>query len=153
MYQVSYSAGNRTYKYSLKLPVTAISFFEPLTCDKEAYLARWKAMADEKLAVQQVFASGKVIDAATMEYIRSFLVPQGMRAGLVEGIDTEKTVTGIASFVTGTVMPNNPSTTISVGALFRLEADFGSGKYRVTVRAKHPYIATALKTFIVEQLS
>lgn len=151
---VSYSAGGRSYSYSLRLPVTAVSFLEPMTCDKDGYLARWKAMSAENLTAQQVFSSGKPIDSTMMTYIRTVLLPEGMKTGLVEGMDaSEKTVTGIASFVTGTAMPNNPSTTVSVGALFRLEADFATGKFRVTVRAKHPDIAVALKTFIVEQLS
>lgn len=84
-----------------------------------------------------------------MHHIRTVIVPS-MKLGLAADLDNEKTVTGCSSFLTGTLGADGK--TVAVGVMMRLEGDPGQNKFRITVRAKHPAVAQALRGFIVEQL-
>jgi len=147
---ISFSLDRRQYNYSLKLPISAASFFEAISTNKETYMARWKALESEKGEQQEVFSASKPIDSNTLAFIRQQLVP-ALKLGLAEGLDNENTVTGCSSFRTGTPGPDgNP---IAVGGMIRIEADTKGNRFRVTVRAKHPTIALALKEAYKIQLA
>ncbi|KAJ1397739.1 hypothetical protein B484DRAFT_458636 [Ochromonadaceae sp. CCMP2298] len=73
-----------------------------------------------------------------MSHVRISLVA-ALKIGLAEGLDNEKTVTGSASFLTGTMGADGKA--VSVGVMMRLEGDPGQNKFRVTARAKHPAVA------------
>ena len=113
-------------------------------------MARWKTLESEKGEQQEVFTASKPIDASTLAFIRQQLVP-ALKLGLAEGLDNENTVTGCSSFRTGTPGPDgNP---LAVGGMIRIEADAKGNRFRVTVRAKHPAIALALKEAYKIQLA
>lgn len=147
---VKFTVSGSPYGYTLLLPVTAPSFFESLPTDKATYMGRWKSLDGTDAEAQQVFSSAKPVDATLLTHIRTVLVPS-MRLGLAEGLDNERTVTGSASFLTGTVGPDGKP--ISVGVMMRLEGDPAQGKFRITARAKNALVAQAVKNFLVHQLS
>lgn len=139
---VCFSIDNSSYKYDLKLPVLPTSFCEPLQTDKETFMNRWKSISGEGLEVQEVFPSSKPVDATYIAFIRS-TVFAALHMGPAVGIDNETTVTGSASLRTGTMGADGA--TIAVGCLVRIEANASSNVFRVTVRAKHPILAQAVK--------
>lgn len=138
------------YHYCLPLPVSAPCFYEPLPTDKATYMARWKSIEGENTEAQQVFDSACAVDAGYIQqHIKSTLAT-AMKLGPAEGLDNERTLTGSASFLTGTMSGDGKA--VAVGVMMRLEVDPAQGKYRITVRSKHSAVAQSLKNFIVAQL-
>lgn len=134
------------------LPVTTTSFSEPMTCNKDTYMQRWRALEQDKIEEQEVVKAnmgGIAVDEGLVGMIRSKLFPK-LRIGVAEGLDTAMTVTGCLSFRTGTAGPDGQP--IAVGAMLRLEADGKSGMFRVTIRAKNAVVAKSLMTCIKNQL-
>ena len=148
---VSFSVGQRQYSYSMKLPLTASAFFEPVTLDKPDYMTRWKALEGGEQEQQEVFLAGIPISPNYVNAVRTKCIP-GLKLGLATGLDTDLTVTACCSFRTGTAAPDG-SGNISIGALMRIEGDSASNRFRITVRAKHPEIAKAIKNIVKSQLS
>lgn len=146
---VSFTVQGSTYRYPLTVPVTTLSFCEPLPCDKATYMQRWQAITGEGTEAQQVFSAARPVNPDALNYIRNVLVP-AMHLGLAEGLDNEKTVTGCLTFTTGTIGGDGKPAV--VGALMRLEGDPGQNKYRVTVRSKQGPIAQAIKEFMIAHL-
>eukprot|EP00597_Dinobryon_sp_UTEXLB2267_P004404 CAMPEP_0170077612 /NCGR_PEP_ID=MMETSP0019_2-20121128/14391_1 /TAXON_ID=98059 /ORGANISM="Dinobryon sp., Strain UTEXLB2267" /LENGTH=1040 /DNA_ID=CAMNT_0010290039 /DNA_START=81 /DNA_END=3203 /DNA_ORIENTATION=- len=134
-----------THRAALRLPISVCTFCEPLPCDQAAYMSRWRSIEGSGTEAQQVV--GCPVD---MAWLRGEMVA-GLGLGLAEGLDGPASVTGCASFTTGTLGPSGAP--VSVGVLMRLEADAAQGKCRVTVRAKNPVLAQAFKAFVVEALS
>ena len=60
----------------------------------------WLLLIKAGTEAQEIFSAN-----GTVEHIRSLLV-SGCGLGLAEGLDNDRTVTGCASFTTGTVGPN-----------------------------------------------
>ena len=107
----------------LQLPVTAASFMEPLTCNRDVYMQRWRALEQDKIEEQQTFKAGMggiSIDEAVISKMKTNLIPK-LNIGLAEGLDTAMTVTGCSSFRTGT--PGADGQPIAVGTMIRIEAD------------------------------
>lgn len=148
---VSFSVGQRRYSYPMKLPLTASAFFEPVTLDKADYMARWKALEGGEQEQQEVFLASIPITPNYVNAVRTKCIP-GLKLGIATGLDTDLTVTACCSFRTGTAAPDG-SGNISIGALMRIEGDVASNRFRITVRAKHPEIAKAIKNIVKSQLS
>ena len=106
-------------------------------------MARWKALENE---VQEVFSTSQSLDAAHLAQLRGSLVA-GLHIGIAAGLDaSEKTLTGCASFRTGTPVPGGAEgALVAIGAMFRLEADSAQGRYRITVRSKHIKASQAIR--------
>lgn len=144
--------GARTrYSYPLRLPVTATSFFEPIPLEKNDFMQRWKALEGEDKEVQEVFTSAQPVTPQLIQSIRTTIAPS-LHLGLGIGLDTDFTVTGCASFRTGTPNPEGGGN-ISVGTMMRLEGDAAGGRFRITIRSKHKSISLALKNVVKSQLS
>jgi hypothetical protein len=141
----------RRYNYPLRLPITASAFCDPVVLDKASYMPRWKALEGEDREVQEVFTSVRPINSQLVQHIRQTIVP-GLKLGLANGLDTELTVTACTSFRTGTPSPDGAGN-IAVGAMMRLEGDAAGNRFRITVRAKHPLIAAAIKNVLKAELS
>jgi hypothetical protein len=148
---ISFTAGHNRYSYPMKLPLTAAAFFEPVTLDKSNYMSRWKSLDGADQEQQEVFTSNIPISANYVNAVRTKCIP-GLKMGLATGLDNEFTVTACCSFRTGTPAPDG-SGNVSVGALMRLEGDAAGNRFRITVRAKHHEIATAIKNILKSQLS
>lgn len=138
------------FAYPLRLPITAACFFEPVVLDKANYMTRWKALEGEDREVQEVFQSSKPVTPQLMAFIREGCA-NALKFGPAQGLDTELTFTGCATFRTGTLAPDG-SGMISVGGMLRLEADAAQGRMRITARAKHGKVALAMKNVIKAQL-
>ncbi len=155
------------FAYPLRLPITAACFFEPVVLDKPNYMTRWKALEGERLLlfsflffifeflgedreVQEVFQSSKPVTPQLMAFIREGCA-SALKMGPAQGLDTELTFTGCATFRTGTMAPDG-SGMISVGGMLRLEADAAQGRMRITARAKHGKVALAMKNVLKAQL-
>lgn len=148
---VSFSVGQKRYSYPMKLPLTASAFFEPVILDKGNYMSRWKALEGGEQEQQEVFVSAIPISPNYVNAVRSKCIP-GLKFGIATGLDNDLTVTACCSFRTGTPAPDG-SGNISVGALMRIEGDAASNRFRITIRAKHPKIAVAIKNIVKSQLS
>lgn len=149
-FDVSFSVGQAPYKYPLKLPVVPSCFFEPIPTDKETYMARWKAISGEGLEVQEVFPSSKPVTPQLVQHLRINVVPN-LHIGIAAGLDNEYTITSCASFRTGTAGADGNM--IAIGVLMRLEGNAAQNCFRITVRAKHPMIAQAMKNIVKSLLS
>lgn len=114
-------------------------------------MSRWKSLDGAELEQQEVFVSHIPITPNYVNAVRMKCIP-GLKMGLATGLDTDLTVTACCSFRTGTAAPDG-SGNISVGALMRIEGDAASSRFRITVRAKHPKIAEAIKNIVKSQLS
>ena len=137
----------------LQLPVTVTSFMEPLACNRDVYMQRWRALEHDNTEQQQTFKAGMggiSIDEAVLSKIRTSLVPK-LNIGLAEGLDTAMTVTGCSSFRTGT--PGADGQPIAVGSMIRIEADKPSSMFRVTIRSKNATVAKGLMNAVMAQLS
>jgi len=87
-------------KYQLRLPVTSVSFFDPVPSDKDTYMSRWKLLDGSDL--QEIFTTSKTVDQAFVENIRSNVFPL-LHLGLADGLDAATpSATGSAAFKTGT---------------------------------------------------
>ena len=144
---ISFAAGGNRYLYALRLPIVAASFFEPIVVDKAMYMARWKALEGEE--AQEVFQPASTITPQLMAFLKTQCVP-GLHIGIATGLDGDTSVTGCCSFRTNRAGPDG--NLIAIGALMRLEADPSTNRFRITVRAKHPKIAQAIKNIIKGQL-
>lgn len=147
---LTFSIEYTNYSYEIPLPVTVGSFSVPLPSDKTTFMNRWKAITAENTEAQEVFLSGRPINPDLMNFIRGSFMPAISVAQVTE-LDNEKTFTGSTTFMTGTVGPEGKP--IAVGALLRLEGEPNHNKFRITVRATHPTVSLAIKSFIVSQLS
>lgn len=138
--EVSFYVQGSKKMYPLKLPVIAPKFFEPITVDKATFMQRWKALEGSEL--QDIFVTSKTVDPALLSWVRGTMFP-ALKIGTIEGIDNATSVTGSCTFRTGT--PGPDGALLQVGCLLRLEADVAGKRFRLTVRAKHALIATAVK--------
>ena len=143
---LTYSIHGITYEFPLKLPISPFSFCEPVSLDGPAYMSRWKLLEGEDRESQEVFQSGQSLSVDVVSHIKQSIFPS-LHIAIADGLDSDVTVTGCCSFRTGTMSPDG-SGMIVIGALMRLEADVNSGRYRITVRAKHGKVAVALKNTI-----
>lgn len=110
-------------------------------------MTRWKALEGEGRETQEVFtAVVKPLTPAVIAQVRS-KVFSAMHIGLAEGVDTDVTITGCATFRTGTMGPDG-TTPVVVGAMTRVEADVNGGRFRVTVRSAQPIVAAGMKNCI-----
>ena len=100
-FEVSFTvSGLSKMKYQLRLPVTSVSFFDPVPSDKDTYMQRWKLLDGSDL--QEIFATSKTVDQTFVENIRSNIFPL-LHLGLADGLDAATpSATGSAAFKTGT---------------------------------------------------
>lgn len=150
-FEVSFVIGTTAYRFDLRLPIAISSFFEPVPTDKTVYMTRWKGTENE---VQEVFSTTRTLDSSMFAHMRNSL-SAGLRVGVAAELDTsERTLTGSMSFRTGTPAPGGPEgALVTVGVLFRLEADVAQSRFRITVRSKHPKVSQALVAIFKAQLS
>jgi len=156
---VSGSTG-ATHAYSLRLPVVATGFMEPVALAAADFMARWNALAPAAGAdpfpkeQQVVFArsGGLAIDAAELARVRTTVLSAGLHLAPTSGLDDANPAalqaTAAGTFRTGSLGPNGQR--VSVGALVKLDA--AGSNYRLTVRAVHGKVALALKNVIKAQL-
>ena len=140
------------FSYNLLLPCTVASFAEPIIIEKADYMMRWKSLEGEGRETQEVFTCNPNLPASVelVGKIKSSLFP-ALHLGLAPGLDSETTATACCSIRTGTLAQDGV-TNVSVGAMVRLEADINGGRYRITVRAKHPSVAHALRDLVKAHL-
>ena len=151
IYDFVTSAG--AFSYNLPLPCSIASFAEPIVIEKADYMMRWKSLEGEGRETQEVFQSNPNLPASVelVGKIKSSLFP-ALHLGMASGLDSDTTATACCSVRTGTLAQDG-ITNISVGAMVRLEADVNGGRYRITVRAKHPSVAHALRELIKSHLA
>ena len=102
---------------------------------------------DKQCETQEVYSSKLTITPELVNTMRTKLYPK-LKIGIANELDTPTAITGCCTFRTGTKGPDgNP---IVVGALVRLEGDTSQNRFRITVRAKHPIIAQAIKNILMQ---
>lgn len=112
-------------------------------------MQRWKALEANKIEVTEIFQCNIDVDENLVNKMRTNLIPR-LRIGYAEGLDNALTLTGCASFKTGTTGPDG--NLIAQGVMLRIEADKEGNRFRVRVRAKHQMIAEATKDILKAQL-
>jgi hypothetical protein len=135
--------------YDLQLPLAVSSFYEAMPTSKDVYMQRWKALEANKIEVTEIFQCNIDVDENLVNKMRTNLIPR-LRIGYAEGLDNALTLTGCASFKTGTTGPDG--NLIAQGVMLRIEADKEGNRFRVRVRAKHQMIAEATKDILKAQL-
>ncbi len=98
-----------------------------------------------RMPPQEVFAGASPIDISAARA----LLAGPMRLSLVESPEPQA-VNAAGTYRTGTLGPNGEK--ISVGLLVRVEANAAAGMFRVSVRAVHPTVSTAIKTIVKNQV-
>lgn len=147
---VRFTVASTAYHYRVPLPVAPCCFYEALPTDKNTYMARWKSIEGEGTEAQMIFnARDAILDAAVVQFVKT-TIAAGINLGLADGLDTDKTLTGSCSLLTGTMGADGKH--VAVGVMMRLEADPAQAKFRVTTRAKHPGVAQALKNLMAALL-
>jgi len=147
----SYMGGQRALE--LRLPVTAMSFCEPLGFAKDAFMGRWKALdAPAGVQAQETHPLGAALGGITdelMAKLRTNLMPK-LKIGHVEGIDGPSSITGCTIFRTSTPGPDGQA--LCIECFLRLEADRASNRVRFTVRSKNQKIVAAVLQVLKGQL-
>lgn len=137
----------------LRLPVTAMSFCEPVSFGKEDFMGRWKVL-DGGAGVQMqethpISAALGMISDDLMTKLRTNLMPK-LKVGHVDGIDGPNSITGSTIFRTTTPGPDGQP--LCIDCFLRLEADRASNRVRFTVRCKNQKIVSAMMQVLKGQL-
>ena len=148
---LSYTLSNGTsFKYDLRLPIVCTRFMSPANgMQSSKFMNLWSSIPDSKQS-QSVCDAGCAISNC-MQPIRA-LVKGGLRMSLVEGVTTNQyVVAGAGSYKTGAKDANGKQ--LMVGCLMKLECNPKNNKYRITVRAHHVDVASAVQTILMNQLA
>lgn len=149
--KVSFVNNNRSYAYTLQIPILATHFFEPIVLNKETYMSRWKLLEGSNKEVQEVFASCVTpLNESVISAIKKNVLPN-LHIGIAEGMDGATTMTGCGTFRTGTLGPDGAP--LVVGAMVRVEADVAGGRFRCTIRSAQGLVAKGLMNAIKSQLA
>jgi AP-2 complex subunit alpha len=146
--EVSFTSGSPRV-YALRLPILASCYFEPITINKEGYMARWKSLEADKTEVQEIFQSPKPIDADLLTHIRTNLF-QSLHIAPSEGLDGPMTATGCCSLRYANPEGGAP---LVYGTLLRIEGDANKKVFRITVRSKHATVSSAVRNIFKGHLA
>lgn len=154
---ISFNTPTAQHRYPLRLPVVATCFMEPVALGRDDFLNRWNALAqpaaDGLPREQQVTfpRHAGTITPQVMADVKTRILGQSLHLGATNGLDDANPLqaTCAGTFRTGAIAPNGQK--VSVGVLVKL--DVAGDQYRLTVRAVHGKISTALKNVIKSQIS
>ncbi|KAI4178347.1 MAG: hypothetical protein L6R41_008430 [Letrouitia leprolyta] len=143
--RISYLAG-ALQAVTLQLPVVLHKFMDPADLSADDFFKRWRQIGGKPREAQQVF--GLVADGRTERRMDRAFTNESARQfrwKILEGVDpNEKNIVGASVVhVAGG----------KLGALVRLEPNYESKMYRLTIRATDEAVAPVLLKYMVEQLS
>ncbi|KAI9793038.1 MAG: hypothetical protein M1816_000936 [Peltula sp. TS41687] len=141
--RVSYLAG-ALQALTLQLPITVHKFMDPAKLNPDDFFKRWKQIGGPPREAQRIFGladGGRSMDAS---FIRQTV--EGFNWGVLDGVDPNaKNIVGAS--VLHTIEGGK------YGCLLRLEPNFETRMYRLTIRATDESVAPVLLKLMVDRLS
>ncbi|KAF3165648.1 hypothetical protein TWF788_000677 [Orbilia oligospora] len=141
--RVSYLAG-ALQAVTLQLPVTLHKFMEPAELSADDFFKRWKQIGGAPREAQRVFGlqgMGRKIDAA-----KTRRVVEGFRWGVLDGVDANSK-NWVGASVLHTLQGGK------FGCLLRLEPNFETSMYRLTIRATDENVPPVIAKSMEERLA
>ncbi|KAF2144927.1 uncharacterized protein K452DRAFT_221955 [Aplosporella prunicola CBS 121167] len=140
--RISYLAGS-LQALTLQLPVVLHKYMEGAMLSADDFFKRWKQIGGAPREAQKVFGLVGKGRATSMGFTRR--VVEGFKWGLLDGVDpNQKNIVG------ATVLHTRNG---RCGCLLRLEPNFDTMKYRLTVRATDESVPPVLLKLMEERLS
>ncbi|KAF2457769.1 adaptin N terminal region-domain-containing protein [Lineolata rhizophorae] len=140
--RISYLAG-ALQALTLQLPVALHKYMDATSLGADDFFRRWRQIGGEPREAQRIFGlkgSGRKTNISTTRK-----VVEGFKWGVLDGVDQNaKNVVGAAVLHT---------TESKYGCLLRLEPNFETNMYRLTIRATDESVPPVLMKFMEEQLS
>lgn len=139
--RISYLAG-ALQALTLQLPVVLHKFMDPAQLSAEDFFKRWKQIGSASRESQLVFGveKGRRIDSS-----RTRKILEGFRWGVLDGVDPN-TKNFVGASVLHTVQGGK------FGCLLRLEPNYETNMFRLTVRATDESVPPVLSKLMEERL-
>ncbi|KAF3916277.1 hypothetical protein ABW21_db0202183 [Orbilia brochopaga] len=140
----SYAYAGALQAVTLQLPVTLHKFMEPADLSADDFFKRWKQIGGEPREAQRVFGlhgTGRKIDAA-----KTRRVVEGFRWGVLDNVDTNSK-NWVGASVLHTLQGGK------FGCLLRLEPNFDTSMYRLTVRATDENVPPVIAKLMEDRLA
>ncbi|KAF2016189.1 Adaptor protein complex AP-2 alpha subunit [Aaosphaeria arxii CBS 175.79] len=141
--RISYLAG-ALQALTLQLPVVLHKYMDSAELSAEDFFKRWKQIGGEPREAQAIFGLVDRNRTMNMEYVRR--VVKGFKWGILDGVDPNgKNIVG------ATVLHTSEGG--KFGCLLRLEPNFDTQMFRITVRATDEAVPPVLVKAMEERLS
>ncbi|CAO1615226.1 unnamed protein product [Jaminaea pallidilutea] len=144
--KISYLAGS-LQDLTLRLPVVATKFVEPVTLSANDFFERWKQIGGAPREAQRIFGGFKLDASGTeVDIPRQRKIMSGLRVALLDGVDPKK-INVVGAGVLHT------SERGKVGCLIRVEPNAQAKLCRVTVRTTNDLVSAEVLRIAVAGLS
>ncbi|OCL08738.1 Adaptor protein-like protein complex AP-2 [Glonium stellatum] len=141
--RISYLAG-ALQALTLQLPVVLHKYMDAAELSAEDFFKRWKQIGGAPREAQSVFGLSNKGRTMNMDYTRK--VVQGFKWGILDGVDPNA-----KNIVGATVLHTTDGG--KFGCLLRLEPNFDTMMYRITIRATDESVPPVLIKLMEERLS
>jgi len=141
--RISYLAG-ALQALTLQLPVILHKYMDAAELSAEDFFKRWKQIGGAPREAQSVFGLVGKGRTMNMDYTRK--VVQGFKWGILDGVDPNA-----KNIVGATVLHTTDGG--KFGCLLRLEPNFDTMMYRITIRATDESVPPVLIKLMEERLS
>ncbi|KAF2280177.1 Adaptor protein complex AP-2 alpha subunit [Westerdykella ornata] len=142
-FRISYLAG-ALQGLTLQLPVVLHKYMDAAELGAEDFFKRWKQIGGAPREAQRIFGLVNERRTMNMEYVRK--VVQGFKWGILDNVDPNT-----KNIVGATVLHTSEGG--KFGCLLRLEPNFESKMFRITVRATDEAVPPVLVKLMEERLS
>lgn len=140
--RISYLSGS-LQGLTLQLPVLLYKYMEGAQLSADDFFKRWKQIGGAPREAQKVFGLTRKNRTTNMTYTRR--VVEGFKWGILDGVDPNQ-----KNLVGATVLHMHEG---RVGCLMRLEPNFDTMMYRLTIRATDDSVPPALLKTMAERLA
>ncbi|ORY02742.1 adaptin N terminal region-domain-containing protein [Clohesyomyces aquaticus] len=142
-FRVSYLAG-ALQALTLQLPVVLHKYMDAAELSAEDFFKRWKQIGGAPREAQSIFGLVSKGRTMNMEFVRK--VVKGFKWGILDGVDPNgKNIVGATVLHTGEGG--------KFGCLLRLEPNFDTQMYRITIRATDEAVPPVLIKIMEDRLS
>ncbi|KAF2473366.1 Adaptor protein complex AP-2 alpha subunit [Lindgomyces ingoldianus] len=142
-FRISYLAG-ALQGLTLQLPVVLHKYMDAAELSAEDFFKRWKQIGGAPREAQSIFGLASKNRTMNMEFVKK--VVRGFKWGILEGVDPNgKNIVGATVLHTGDGG--------KFGCLLRLEPNFDTRMYRITIRATDEAVPPVLIKIMEERLS
>jgi len=143
--RISYLAG-ALQALTLAIPLTIHKFMEATDLTGDDFFKRWKKIGGAPREAQKVFGlkSTRGDREITGAFVKS--VVEGFKWGILEGVDPNK-----RNFVGAGVLHTNEGN--KAGCLLRLEPNYETKMYRLTIRATDEKVPPVLLKLMADKLT
>ncbi|KAI9799591.1 MAG: hypothetical protein M1833_003906 [Piccolia ochrophora] len=143
--RISYLAGS-LQALTLQLPIVLHKFMDAAELSADDFFKRWRQIGGAPREAQRVFALGGGRAGRTMDASFTRRTVEGFKWGVLDGVDPNtKNLVGASVLHT--------SEGGKFGCLMRLEPNFETNMYRLTIRATDESVPTALLKLMEDRLA